>query len=109
MAILSFRGSQPFDNFGLDRKNISFYRRSVLKRLMNRDFNTTILKYLYNDVIADLTFKKVPIDDQQKVLVHRGFLKELNKLWDVFIKNDLEEKIMSDTKNKTLESTPEIS
>lgn len=92
MAILSFRGSQPFENFGLNKKNIGFYRRLVLKRLLNLDFNTNILRYLYNDVIADLTFKKVPIDEQQKILIHQGFLKEINKLWDTYIKNDLTEK-----------------
>lgn len=88
-AILSFRGSQPKEDPTDD------VRSGLSGRLDLRDFDKLriepwSMRLLSNDVRADLEFRKVPFDDSATVEVHAGFLKEINKVWNV-IRADIED------------------
>ena len=77
-AILAFRGSEPQEDEPsglLDR---------LVARVTDRlgiNFDPTLVGFLGNDVLADIQFTKGSFDALDNVRVHKGFRKELNKLW----------------------------
>lgn len=86
-AILSFRGTQPIETDGSHHRRLSFFRRLRLKFLWHLPLNTLSLRYLNNDILADLKFIPTRFDGRNDVLVHRGFLGELDKIWPGILKN----------------------
>lgn len=88
-AILTFRGSQPAEDESADREKTPFLERFRNSTLHKLNVDPQALRFLSNDVQADLEFKKVPFDETGKVRVHSGFLKEIDKLWGS-ISSDLE-------------------
>lgn len=83
-AILAFRGSQPQENQPTEKPD-SFLGK--VTSALGFDFDTNLFELLSNDVLADLKFRKIPFDDETDV--HRGFLAEINKLWETNILPDL--------------------
>jgi hypothetical protein len=80
-AILAFRGSQPAeDEPDQVRPGLSdLFGRVDFPSLR---FEPKTVQFLSNDVLADVKFRKVPFDDSRDVEVHRGFLGEINKIWN---------------------------
>jgi len=81
-AILVFRGSQPLEENGFDGHKVDTGSQKEIQTFLNLDFDSKSLRFLYNDVLADLKFKKTQFDDMEDVAVHRGFFREINKLWN---------------------------
>ena len=73
-AILAFRGSQP-------KEGGTRARGGAVAKFFLSPFNTRLQKWLANDVLADLNFKKTVTDQAHKVAIHTGFLNEVEKLW----------------------------
>ena len=89
-AILAFRGSQPKER--RTRAPTSAGGIAVAKLLLP-GFNKALLKFLSNDVLADLSFRKTTIDRVHGVAIHTGFLGEVDKLWDAISDHLREETI----------------
>ena len=83
-AILTFRGSQPRENHPAT-KPVSTLGK--VASALQFDFDPNLFDLLSNDVLADLNFKKTSFSN--KTEVHRGFLAEINKLWESAILPDL--------------------
>jgi triacylglycerol lipase len=77
-AILAFRGSEPKDYHPEPTVNLP---DEPLVKLLFSGFDPKYWMFLRNDVLADLKFKKLAIDEKNGVEVHSGFLGEVNKLW----------------------------
>ena len=77
-AILAFRGSEPKED---SDNTTDSSPGEALAKLFFSAFDPVHWKFLRNDVLADLKFKKRTIDEQNGVEVHRGFLDEVDKLW----------------------------
>lgn len=85
-AILSFRGSQP-----RERNDPVAGKRAIklASASMGLKLSDKLLSWLGNDVLADLMFSQRKFADDPAVKVHRGFLREVNKLWTKDILPDL--------------------
>ncbi len=88
-AILSYRGTQVQE---LPGKEPGFFRRLLIRWFIRLPLNPLSLLFPGNDVIADLKFIQVPFDQKSRARVHRGFLEELDKIWNQ-IHTDLEKYI----------------
>lgn len=86
-AILAFRGSQPREEQQTDKQKRPL---ANIKSFLGLELEPDFLAFLGNDVLADLDFKKTPFDCSKQVDVHRGFLREIDKLWEHEILPDLE-------------------
>ena len=80
MAVLSFRGSEPSEGSpaedgGSGRKGLSLW--------------ACLSGAFHNDVVADLRFRKVALEGTPGAKIHRGFLREIDKLWEPLILKDL--------------------
>ena len=81
-AILSFRGSQPREDDGTEMPKPGFFSKLRFKISRKLQLDPQFHGLLSNDVHADLQLGKVPFDNTETVEVHKGFLKEINKIWD---------------------------
>jgi len=77
-AILSFRGTQPIEK-------ISFFQKVRVKYFLTFKINPLPILFSANDILADINFIPTSFDNINDVDVHRGFLGELDKLWDNII------------------------
>ena len=84
-AVLAFRGTQPREKQRLS-KIIPKALEQFVERVLNIDLPEEYMSFLGNDVLADLMFKLRDLGD---AAVHKGFLKESNKLWRKLILPDL--------------------
>jgi len=80
-AILSFRGSQPLENAADDSGGLGFFSRFRISCFHRIQLDPHSLRFLSNDVIADLSFRKIGFNGMENVKVHSGFLGEFNKIW----------------------------
>ena len=96
-AILAFRGSQlkeretPASTSARGRTVANFFLSLFSKGLRELLANKRLWELLVNDVLADLSFKKRPTDEDPNVAIHSGFLGEVDKLWKEKILPDLRE------------------
>jgi len=88
-AILSFRGSQPREDDVAEMPKPGFFSKFRFKRFRKLQLDPQFHRLLSNDVRADLQIEKVPFDNSEAVKVHKGFLREINKIWDK-ISSDIE-------------------
>jgi len=89
-AILAFRGSQPKE--GSPNATDTSLDEPLVKLLLS-GFDLEHWKFLRNDVLADLNFKKLAIDETNGVEVHSGFLDEVDKLWDKILDTLMQETV----------------
>ena len=86
-AVLTFRGTQPIES-------ISFFQKIRIKYFLKFKINPLPIIFSTNDILADLKFKPTSFDNMDDVNVHKGFLGELDKLWDnTRITLDIEEHV----------------
>jgi hypothetical protein len=85
-AILAFRGSQPYER---GQAAASFGDVGAIKALFGLRISAKLAFFISNDVLADLMFRTTKFDDDPVVKVHRGFMREFNKLWASGILPDL--------------------
>ena len=76
-AVLAFRGSEPREPSGAEA-------------VPGLRLSPKLVAFLSNDVLADLAFRTVTFDKRQGVEVHRGFLREIDRLWQDHIAPDLD-------------------
>ena len=88
-AVLSFRGTQPIENNHSPARKAGLLRKFRLKHFLHLKIDPKSLLYFANDILADMRFKKTSFDDSRYTEVHRGFLCELDKIWDR-IYNDIQ-------------------
>jgi len=86
-AVLAFRGTQPIEGVGKHHHRLGFFRKLRLKYFWHLPLDPLSLIYLNNDILADLKFIPTQFDGMSNVLVHSGFLGELNKVWPDIINN----------------------
>lgn len=88
-AILAFRGTEPRDSGGQDGLAglLEVVRQAAITPTLRRgrdalELVQPVLRLILgNDIAADLDFPKVPLTAGSPVAVHRGFLREIDKLW----------------------------
>lgn len=85
-AILSFRGSQPRER---DDPVVEPLLVKSVCEFVGLKLQPRLASWLYNDVLADLMFARRTFAGDPSVKVHRGFLREINKLWASKIAPDL--------------------
>ena len=95
-GVLAFRGSEPSedDPQGILARSVGlgFVSREPL-RIFGLRFGARLARRLANDVLADLSFKKVAFSvAHPDVEVHEGFLGEVDKLWNLIL-GDLPEDV----------------
>ena len=88
-AVLAFRGTQPREKRRLSTI-IPKALEQFVERVLNIDLPDDYMSFLGNDVLADLMFS---LRDLGKAEVHKGFLKESNKLWRKLILPDIKKLI----------------
>lgn len=81
-AILAFRGTEPIEGSGKHHHKLGFFHKLRIKYLMHLPLDPLSLIFLNNDILADLKFLPTNFDGHDEVNVHRGFLGELDKLWN---------------------------
>ncbi|MFQ5354978.1 MAG: lipase family protein [Mariprofundaceae bacterium] len=80
-AILSFRGSQPLENAAANTERLGFFSSFRISRFHGIQLDPHSLRFLSNDVLADLSFRKTGFNGMENIKVHSGFLGEFNKIW----------------------------
>ena len=75
-AVLAFRGTQPREKQRLSNI-VPKALEEFIERVLHIDLPEEYLSFLGNDVLADLMFQ---LRDLGNAEVHKGFLKESNKL-----------------------------
>ena len=88
-AVLAFRGTQPREKRRLSNIMPKALEQFV-ERVLHIDLPDEYLSFLGNDVLADLMFQ---LGNLGKAEVHKGFLKESNKLWRRLILPDIKKLI----------------
>jgi len=91
-AILAFRGTQPSEAKKNKWPKLGFFRRLKLNYTHHLWLDAQSSFFINNDILADLKLIPTKFDEYDDVVVHSGFLEELNKLWPE-IKKDIEKHV----------------